>query len=549
MTNVSGADPGAAPEAALERMRVRIRAEIAASRLQLAVLRERVDETRSELVSGKAAHMVEANQHLVLAALEAQRSADASERALSEMAEAADLDSLTSLPVPALLRLRLATVIASAKQGQSGDHVALLLLNLTDFTLINDTLGHATGDQVLQLAARTLAGVVRPVDTVSRHRGNDFLILLPQLADAAEAVLHAARITAALSAPALLNEHVLRLTASVGIAIYPEDGADADSLIERADAAMYRAKSRGLGSFAFQGAAGSSERSLELRTLESLRQPLVEHESAAAEAERRYALLQEANTQLLLAALNAQELKEAAEQAQRRQTNFLGVLAHELRNPLTPIRNAAAILGRIPSERALLGKVQGIIERQVSSMTRLVEDLLDVSRVNSGKLRLEMASVDIHALVDDVVQACRPAMDTRLQLFEVQLATPAVRVHGDPVRLVQVLGNLLDNASKYTPEHGHIRLETLVDGDKVVLAVVDNGIGITQAALETIFEPFVQEQHATLFNGTGLGIGLTVVRELVEGHGGTITVASAGQGSGSRFTVTLPLEQPPAQSQ
>ena len=548
MTNVSGADPGAAPEAALERVRVRIRAEIAASRLQLAVLRERVDETRGELVSGKAAHMVEANQHLVLAALEAQRNAEASERALREMAEAADLDSLTSLPVPALLRLRLATVIASARQGQSGDHVALLLLNLTDFTLINDTLGHATGDQVLQLAARTLAGVVRPIDTVSRHRGNEFLILLPQLADVAEAVFHAARITAALGAPAMLNQHVLRLAASVGIAIYPEDGADADSLIDRAVAAMYRAKWRGLGSFAFQGEAGTSERSLELRTLESLRQPLVDHESAAAEAERRNALLQEANTRLLLAAVNAQELKEAAEQAQRRQTSFLGVLAHELRNPLTPIRNAAAILGRIPSEGPVLGKVQGIIELQVRNMSRLIEDLLDVSRVNSGKLRLEMASVDIHALVDDVVQASRPAMDTRLQLFEVQLASRAITVHGDSVRLVQVLGNLLDNASKYTPEHGHIRLETLVEGDKVLLTVADNGIGITDAALATIFDPFVQEQHATLFNGTGLGIGLTVVRELVEGHGGTITVASGGKGLGSRFTVVLPLEQLPAQA-
>ena len=548
MTDVPEADPSAASEAALERVRARFRAEIAASRLQLAVLRERVDETRGELVSGKAAHMVEANEHLVLAALEAQRNAEASERALREMAEAADLDSLTSLPVPALLRLRLATVIASARQGQSGDHVALLLLNLTDFTLINDTLGHATGDQVLQLAARTLAGVVRPIDTVSRHRGNEFLILLPQLADVAEAVFHAARITAALGAPAMLNQHVLRLAASVGIAIYPEDGADADSLIDRAVAAMYRAKWRGLGSFAFQGEAGTSERSLELRTLESLRQPLVDHESAAAEAERRNALLQEANTRLLLAAVNAQELKEAAEQAQRRQTSFLGVLAHELRNPLTPIRNAAAILGRIPSEGPVLGKVQGIIELQVRNMSRLIEDLLDVSRVNSGKLRLEMASVDIHALVDDVVQASRPAMDTRLQLFEVQLASRAITVHGDSVRLVQVLGNLLDNASKYTPEHGHIRLETLVEGDKVLLTVADNGIGITDAALATIFDPFVQEQHATLFNGTGLGIGLTVVRELVEGHGGTITVASGGKGLGSRFTVVLPLEQLPAQA-
>lgn len=538
-------NPGAGPGATADAVREGelIRAEIDASRVELACLRQLLAVTRIELVSGKATHLVEANEHLVLTALAAQRSADSSTQALREMAEAAELDALTGLAVPALLRSRLATVIANDREEHSGGHVALLLLNLTDFKLINDTRGHATGDQVLQLAARKLAAAVRPIDTVSRHRGNEFLILMPQLADLAEAVLHATAITAALGAPAMLNHHVLRLTASVGISIYPEDGADVDSLIDRAVAAMYRAKWRGLGSFAFQGEAGTSERSLELRSLESLRQPLVDHESATSEAERRNALLQEANTQLLLAAVNAQELKEAAEQAQRRQTNFLGVLAHELRNPLTPIRNAAAILGRIPSEGPLLGKVQGIIERQVQNMSRLVEDLLDVSRVNSGKLRLEMVSVDMSALIDDVVQACRPAMDMRLQQFEVQLATLAAMVHGDPVRLAQVLGNLLDNASKYTQEGGQIRLETAVDGDKVLLTVRDNGIGITQEALPTIFEPFVQEQHATLFNGTGLGIGLTVVRELVEGHGGKVTATSGGKGLGSRFTVALPLER------
>lgn len=539
----SGFDADLVTTAAAEA--ARIRAEIDAARAELAQLRQQIAAARTELVSGGAAHLVEANEHLVLSALAAQREAEASERALRELAEAAELDSLTGLPVAAVLRSRLATVIADAAQEHGDVHAALLLLNLSDFKLISDTLGHATGDKVLKHAARTLERAVRPIDTVSRHRGNEFLILLPQLADVAEAVEHAAKVVGALGAPAMLNGQVLRLSASVGIAIYPEDGADADSLIDRAVAAMYRAKGRGLGSFAFQGESAGSERSLALRTLESLRQPLVDHQSAAAEADRRNALLQEANTQLLLAAVSAQELKEAAEHALRRQAHFLGVLAHELRNPLTPIRNAAAILGRIPSEGPLLGKVQAIIERQVQSLSRLVEDLLDVSRASSGKLRLQMVSVDLNALIDGVVQACRPAMDTRLQQFDVQLASGAIRVHGDPVRLAQVLGNLLDNASKYTPQGGRIRLETAVEGDQVVLSVGDSGIGITAPALSTIFEPFMQEQHATVFNGTGLGIGLTVVRELVEGHGGQISVASAGKGLGSRFTVTLPLERPP----
>jgi signal transduction histidine kinase len=177
-------------------------------------------------------------------------------------------------------------------------------------------------------------------------------------------------------------------------------------------------------------------------------------------------------------------------------------------------------------------------------MSRLVEDLLDVSRVSSGKLRLEMVSVDMNALIDDVVHAARASIDTRLQLFEVQLPAQDITVLGDPVRLAQVLGNLLDNASKYTPKGGRIRLVAAAQGEELLLTVSDNGIGISAQALATIFDPFIQEQHATLFNGTGLGIGLTVVRELVEGHGGKVNAVSPGQGLGSQFVVSLPLQRP-----
>ena len=517
----------------------RIRTEIEEARHELAGLHGELAAARRELDSKRAARLVEANEQLVLATIAAQRAAEASEQAAREMAEAAQRDPLTGLPNSLVLRSRLATAVSDAKQA--GCHVALLLLNLADFKRINDTLGHAMGDKVLQLAAHSLGALVRPIDTVSRHQGTAFLILLPQLADASEAISQAASIVAALGSPTMLNDHVLRLAANVGISVYPEDGADADSLIDRSVAAMYRAKWNGLGSYAFQGEAGTSARSLELRTLESLRQPLIDHHSAVAEAERRNALLQEANTKLLLAALSAQELQTASQEAQQRQTRFLGVLAHELRGPLTPISNAAAILGKISAEAPLLSRVQSIIERQVANMSRLVEDLLDMSRVDTGKLRLAMEIVDMNQVIDDTVQARRPSMDIRLQQFVVSLPRTEFRVRGDPVRLAQILGNLLDNASKYTPPQGEIHFSAAVADDTLVLTVADTGIGITAEALPTIFEPFVQEPHATLFNGGGLGIGLTVVRELVEGHGGHVTAISAGQGLGSRFIVTLPL--------
>jgi signal transduction histidine kinase len=144
-------------------------------------------------------------------------------------------------------------------------------------------------------------------------------------------------------------------------------------------------------------------------------------------------------------------------------------------------------------------------------------------------------------LINDVVEACRPKMDARLQALSVLVPEAQVEVMGDPVRLTQILTNLLDNASKYTPASGRIGIAVTLPHDKVVIAVTDNGIGITEEALSAIFEPFVQEQHATVFNGVGLGIGLTVVRELVEAHGGRVEVSSPGRERGSKFVLTLPL--------
>jgi diguanylate cyclase len=397
---------------------------------------------------------------------------------------------------------------------------------------------------VLKIAARCLVASVRESDTVSRHGSDEFLILLPDIPSTAQALDLAAELVAALGAPVQLDDHVLRLSAAVGISVFPDDGEDADSLVDRAIAAMYRAKWRGLASFAFRGEEAGRERSLELRTLESLRNPLTRHEMALAEHQRRHALLQEANTQLVLAALSAQELQAAAENAQRRQTEFMGVLAHELRHPLAPIRDAAAILGRISDGGPVLAKTQAVIERHVSQMSRMVGDLLDVSRVNTGKLRIESHTVDLVALLDEVIDTCRPAMDARLQHFTVVLPAHAMEVHGDPVRLAQVFNNLLDNASKYTPKSGDIRLTAAVVASEVQITVSDNGIGISPVALKSIFDPFVQDPHATEFDASGLGIGLTVVRELVEAHRGTVRVTSPGKGFGSKFKVTLPLIAP-----
>ena len=266
------------------------------------------------------------------------------------------------------------------------------------------------------------------------------------------------------------------------------------------------------------------------------------YDLALAVQEYRNAQLQEENEQLTLAAVRAHALLANAEQAQRRQTEFLAVVAHELRNPLTPIRSAAELLGRIEPDRdGALARLQGVIERQVVHISRLVDDLLDLSRANTGKLRLQSSVVDLQAIIEAAIDACRPAVQSRGQELLVVVPACPLHVDGDPVRLAQVLGNLLDNACKYTPDGGAIEVLAAIAGDLVVVSVSDSGIGIAPEALPHVFEPFAQEMRDQGAGGPGLGLGLAVVSELVEAHGGCVVAHSAGRDSGSRFVVTLPL--------
>ncbi|HLD64840.1 MAG TPA: diguanylate cyclase [Pseudomonas sp.] len=521
---------------------------------ELAHLQEQADEARELLallqhdvlavegrLEGKhsATQLVEANERLVFSMLRTQIKADKTAQKLAAALSLAEFDALTQLPNRTLLLDRLVQAISFAKRHRS--RLAVLFLDLNSFKQINDTLGHAVGDQVLKRAAECFVSSVRETDTVSRHGGDEFLILLSEVTQPSDAGLIADKIIAALGAPRRMGEHVLRLTASIGISIYPDDSEDANELIERADAAMYRSKRLGLGSFTFYGDEVISEPSLEPQTFASLKRLVTHYELAQAEHERQHGQLREANEQLLLAALSAQELQAVSELAHRQQKDMLAVVAHELRNPLAPLSMAAGMLGRIRTEE--LPRMQALIERQVVHMSRLVEDLLDVSRVHTGKLRLERQRADLLGIIDTALMACRPAIDTRLQHFAIHLPVGAPEVHGDPIRLTQVLSNLLCNASKYTPNGGALELSVKVVEACVLITVSDSGIGISAEALPIIFEPFVQDPQAIGFNGAGLGIGLTVVRELVEAHGGTVVASSAGSGLGSQFVVTLPLTE------
>ena len=241
--------------------------------------------------------------------------------------------------------------------------------------------------------------------------------------------------------------------------------------------------------------------------------------------------------------LDITELKRAEQalmEASQRKDEFLAMLAHELRNPLVPIRNAAHIMGLVDLAEPRLRWVRDLIERQVAHLTRLVDDLLDVSRIVRGRIVLKKEEVELAALVGQTLEAAHPLIEARGHRLTVRLPQQSVRLDGDPVRLSQVLLNLLDNAAKYTPTGGQIELEAEVLGAKLEIRVRDNGIGIPAELLPRVFDLFEQGERSADRAEGGLGIGLTLVRRLVEQHGGRVEADSAGRGLGSTFTVRLP---------
>ncbi|MCW5804463.1 MAG: PAS domain S-box protein [Deltaproteobacteria bacterium] len=234
----------------------------------------------------------------------------------------------------------------------------------------------------------------------------------------------------------------------------------------------------------------------------------------------------------------------AAEQANRTKDEFLAMLGHELRNPLAPIVSALQLL-KLRGDPKSVREVQ-IIDRQVRQMTRLVDDLLDVSRISRGKLDLTIEPIDLREPLAQAAEIAIPQFESKSQRFEVEVPPRELHVSGDDSRLVQVFANLLNNASRYTPEGGRIVMTVRATGREVVVEVRDDGIGIPPALLPRMFELFVQGDRDVARTEGGLGIGLTLVRSFVELHGGSVSAHSDGPGHGSRFWVRLPSIAAPA---
>jgi PAS domain S-box-containing protein len=329
-----------------------------------------------------------------------------------------------------------------------------------------------------------------------------------------------------------------------GVVLYANDrfldmaGIPRDRLLgERVEACFVAGDHQALRDLLAQSRAGRGQAELYIRREDNSTLPVLATGAAAGV---------NGSVILMFTDLTEQRRHREIEEADRRKDEFLAILAHELRNPLAPIRNAVQILDRLPRLEPAVRDAVSIIERQSAILTRLLDDLLDIKRLSRGKITLRKQLVDLNDVVNSAVEAARPLLDERRHTLQIDLAAQQVPVHGDPVRLTQIVLNLLTNAAKYTPQGGNVRIDLRRDvtpegKSRALLRVVDNGVGIPAPLLRKVFEPYAQLGEST-DTASGLGLGLTVARQLLDLHGGAITARSAGVDQGSEFIVDLPID-------
>ncbi|MDN3923272.1 diguanylate cyclase domain-containing protein [Roseateles violae] len=517
---------------ATRRELARLKGEIAEARAELALVEADLSQAQARLGGHQMVQLLEANEQLVVDAMRMRRDAETSAFALEAALRSSERDPLTGLPNRSLLIDRFQQATAGARRHENCS-VALLFLDLDRFKENNDRFGHAVGDQILIAASRALTDCVRGSDTVCRLGGDEFVILLAEVIHADDPALVAAKVRDALLSLTQVGGQEVSVSASIGVGVYPEDGGTLDALLEAADIAMFLVKRAGGNGFAradrrtAQGAAETGGVA-SVRAPIELRAPVPGGDVDEAEAARALVL----------------ELQRRS----RAKDEFLAVLGHELRNPLAPI------VSTLDALRLLAGGAEGkehqLIRRHVTHMVRLIDELLDIAKLSARKIKLRDEEVAIAEVLEQAVSLARPLLDQHMHRFLFTGCEPRLACRGDAVRLAQCVSNLLINSARYTPPGGTIELLAMREAQQIVIRVRDNGRGISEEQMAHVFELFFQVQGLGTEPISGLGVGLALVRSLVELHGGTVEGRSAGIGRGSEFVIRLPAidAQPPLQA-
>ena len=505
-----------------------------AVRAELAQLRADLAATRNEFSKLRSTELARVGETLVEAAAQADMAAQFAVSSLGDLNLYSQLDELTGLPTRTLMLDRLETMVLAAERR--GSRVGVVFLDLDGFKQINDSLGHGVGDQVLQVATRQLLSVVRESDTVSRHGGDEFILLFPEISHAADLAPMADILLSALATPMHLGGEVLRLSASIGIAIFPDDGMTASALLSHADEAMYCSKKSGRGRYTFHAEAPDCKE-LEPAPPRSIARRA---DTVFAEHEARLHALGAANQGLLEAARNDQKMRAHAELAHRHQIDFVAMAAHAMRTPLSVITSNASLMKREATTPTAAKRVEAI-ERHSRHLDRLIADLLDGSMVGGGEFKLDYTTLSFDAVIDSAVEAARIAFTSKQQTLHLATHRTPGSLTADAMRITQLFANLLKNASRRAPDGGDVWLSVETEAQTAVFMIADNGVEIGNESLESIFELYTLDQNLPAHE-SGLGIGLAVARELARAHGGSIVARNSKVSRRTEFLVRLPCE-------
>ena len=481
--------------------------------------------------------ILEASELLAVTALHATAAADESRENLERAARPFDVDALTGLPNRALFRDRFSQALAHARRRNA--RVAVLFVDLDHFKEINDAHGHAVGDMIIRYVANCLKDAGRDVDTVCRHGGDEFLILLSEIGDAASAARFAEKVTTVLREPIRIGDSTFTIAASIGISLYPDDGEDQELLIQRADAAMYVAKRNGNG-IAYASAHQQTLTPTHVPAIASdSHDPIGLLEVALADAHTTIADLKATNARLELDILNAEREQVKANQAKQYQSRLLNVVAHELRNSLSPLQSAADVLTLVRMDPSLMQRLELVLKRQIGHIFTLLTDLLDVSRLNMGRLTIDLERVDVGEVIETAALQLATGFSKRDHDVRVRIETKSPFVLGDKVRLTQVVTTLLDRVSS-SLKHGAAIVASLYDRNGSLVLAIAEGRDTATAHDEHAQALDLSDDLSSTTASDIMTVAVMVVIELLKSHGGQLTVSRAEHGEVSRLQIILP---------